>query len=370
VSLGLTVPIKGDAGDLDKTLKGASGSVLGFGGDVAGTVSKVLPMAAAATGAAIAIGEMTKAAASDRDEQAKLTQTIASATRSTADYTAEVDAAIAAGQDRAFTDSETRDALASLVTATGDVNAATYQLAQAQDIARLAGVDLATAADAIAKADQGQDTQLRKLIPGLEKGTTATDTLANASRMAAGQADLFAASSEGMGIKTKDAFAEMGEQIGSVFLPILDALLPAILPILKAFGQLITAILPVLVPLIKVLGAALAQVAGIIATVVGWLVKLIGWLTKAIDLVGQLLGKIPGLNRVAGIVGGIGGQAAVAAAGPSAYGASTRSGGSSAPTTVVFNTYTTGDSLATEAAIARAVRRVLRINAGRPSWST
>lgn len=370
MSLGLTVPIKGDAGDLDKTLKGASGSVMGFGGDVAGAVSKVLPMAAAATGAAVAIAEMTNAAADDRAEQAKLEQTIASATRSTADYTAEVDAAIAAGQERAFTDSETRDALASLVTATGDVDAATYQLAQAQDIARLAGVDLATAADAIAKADQGQDAQLRKLIPGLEKGTTATDTLANASRAAAGQADLFAASSEGMGIKAKDAFAEIGEQIGAVFLPILDALLPALLPILSAFSELISAILPILIPLINVLGVALTKVATVISTVVGWLVKLIGWLKQAIDLVGDLLGKIPGLDRVAGIVGSIGGNATVAATGPSAYGATTRSGGSSAPTTVVFNTYTTGDSLATEAAIARAVRRVLRINAGRPSWST
>ena len=369
MALGLTVPIKGDAGDLDKTLKGASGSVLGFGGDVAGMASKLVPVAAIATGAAVALGAMAKSAAEDEASTAKLDAAIAAATGSTTDYTDQVNAAIAAGQDRAFTDDQTRDALQSLVTATGDVTTATDLLSTAQDIARFAGVDLATAADAVAKAQAGQDTQLARMLPGLEKGATATDTLANAQALAAGQADAFASSTEGSMARTSDAMGELGETVGSALLPAIQAVLPAVIPMIKAFGTLVESILPLLIPLLQLLGKALGFVATTIATVVEWVAKLVGWLTTAIGKVGELLGKIPGLDKVAGIIGGIG-RGAEAAAGPSATATSTRSGGSSAPATIVFNTYTTGDSLATEAAIARAVRRVLRINGGRPSWST
>ena len=58
----------------------------------------------------------------------------------------------------------------SLVTATGDVTRRPSSSTGAQDIARFAGVDLATAADAVAKAEAGQDGALRKLMPGTREG--------------------------------------------------------------------------------------------------------------------------------------------------------------------------------------------------------
>jgi hypothetical protein len=298
MTVGLTVPIKGDTANLDAALDKSSGGVKGFGDVLGGLPIPALAVAGGVTAAAAAIVEMTKAASEDRDEQAKLELAIKNAGAATGDYNAVVDEAIAKGQDRAFSDSQTRDALTTLVTATGDVTAATGLLADAQDIARFANVDLATASDAVAKAQAGQDGALRKLVPGLAKGKTATDTIALASQRAAGQADLYADSAAGMGDRAKDAFGEIGEQVGSVFLPIMDEVVPALIPILKAFGQLVTALLPLLVPLVRALAAALGIVATVLSTVVGWLVKLVTWLARAIEKLGAFLDKINPLKGI------------------------------------------------------------------------
>ena len=297
-ALGLTVEIRGDPSKLDSALDQSKGKVQGFSAGIGGAALGVAAVAGAAGIAAVAIGDMTNAAAADAAEQAKLEQVITAAGAATANSTAQVEAAIAAGQERAFTDSETRAGLEALVTATGDVGAATELLTQAHDIARFAGVDLATAADAVAKATAGQDMQLRRLIPGLDKGATSADTIALATERAAGQADLFASSAEGMSAKGKDAFSELQETIGGAFLPVLEAVLPALLPILKALSELITAILPLLIPLIKVLATVLTTVAGVLTTLVTWLTRLVTWLGNAIGKVGEFLDTINPLSGI------------------------------------------------------------------------
>jgi hypothetical protein len=306
---------------------------------------------------------MTEAAAADRDEQAKLEQAIKAAGAATGDYAAEVEAAIAVGQDKAFSDSETRAALTSLVTATGDVTTATADLALAQDVARFAEVDLATAADAVAKAHAGQDGALRKLMPGLEAGATATDTLAAAQATAAGQADLYANSTEGLATRSKDSLGELSETIGSVFLPILDAILPALIPILQAFAQLVTALLPVLIPLVNLVAGALGKIVPVLVTLVGWLVKLITWVENAIGAIGRLLEK---LNPLSGIklpsLPSLG--AATSSAGAYGVGPAATSSAAAYAGAPVVNVYTTGDGIEAEQAVVRALRRVSRINGG------
>jgi phage-related protein len=370
--IGLVVEILGDASKLANTLDDTKGKAGGWASSISGSAVKVAAIAGVAGIAAGAIIEMTAAAAADRDEQAKLEQAIAAAGAATATSTAQVEAAIAAGQERAFTDSETRDALQSLVTATGDVGLATEELTKAQDIARLAGVDLAVAADAVAKAHAGQDGPLRKLIPGLEKGATATDTLANATAKAAGQADLYAESSEGMQKRAGDSLGELSETIGEVFLPILDAIIPALLPILKAFGELVKALLPALIPLVKLLAGALGIAANVLSTVVGWLVKLVSWVGDAIGAVGRFLDSLNPLSNIS-----LPSLPFLSASSSSAGGAGVgRSAGTRAAVPVAgatINVYTTGDGIETEQAIARALRRVARLNGGvipaAPGWA-
>src|SRR4029077_5790165 len=113
---------------------------------------------------------------------------------------------------------------------------------------------------------------------GIDKAGTSTQVLAEASRLAAGQADAFAKSSEGMKAKGADSFSELGETIGEVFLPVLDALLPIVVQMLQLFGQLVKAVLPLLVPILKGLAAELSIMGNMLAFVVGWVVKLVTWL--------------------------------------------------------------------------------------------
>ena len=150
----------------------------------------------------------------------------------------------------------------------------------------------------IAKAQAGNDGTLRKLVPGLEKGATATDTLAAAQKAAAGSADTFASSTEGTMKRAGDAFAEAGESLGSAFLPVLDAILPALVPLIQQLGKLIQAILPILIPLLKLLGQVLGAVAGVLTTVVGWIVDLVTWLGRAIDSVGKFLDSVNPLKGI------------------------------------------------------------------------
>jgi hypothetical protein len=296
--LGLTVEIRGDSKSLSKELDASAGDVKGFGVNVGSSALKLAAFAGAAGIAANVIADVTTAAAEDAAEQGRLEAAIRAAGAATGDYNAVVDEAIAKGQDKAFTDTQTRDALQSLVTSTGDLTSATTLLSTAQDIARFANVDLATAADAVAKANAGQDGALRKLMPGLAKGATATDTLAAATAAAAGQADTFANSTQGMQERGSDAFSELGETIGSVFLPMLDAILPSLIPVIKSFGTLITAILPVILPLLRLLGQALGIVANALSTVVGWLGSLIRWLSSAAGAVGRFLDAINPLKGI------------------------------------------------------------------------
>jgi hypothetical protein len=364
VSLALVVDIIGDTSKLAGSLKEGEGALGGIGSTALGTATKVAAVAGVVSIAAVAIGEMTMAAAADRDEQNKLAAAVRAAGAETSTSNAQIEEAIALGQDRAFTDSESRDALQSLVTATGDVTAATSLLSQSQDIARLAGVDLATAADAVAKAQAGQDGPLRKLIPGMQAGATAADTLADATRRAAGQADLYANSSEGMQKRAGDSLGELSETIGSVFLPILDAIIPALLPILKAFGTLVQSLLPLLIPLVKLVGAALKIVADVLVTVVGWLVKLVTWLGNAIGAVGDFLASInplknvslPSLPFLSSSPGGLAGGGVGRGVGAAPF-----SGSVGAPTIQIF---TTGDGIEAEQAVVRALRRTTRINGG------
>jgi hypothetical protein len=367
--IGLVVEIIGDASKLAGELDKVESKAGGLGGALGGSAMKIAAVAGVAGIAAGAIASMTEAAAADRDEQRKLEQAILAAGAATETSNAQVEEAITLGQARAFSDSETREAMQSLVTATGDVTAATELLGPAQDIARLAGVDLASAADAVAKAQQGQTGPLEKLIPGMTKGAGATAALAEATALAAGQADLYAASSEGMQARAGDSLGELAETIGSVFLPILDEIIPALLPILEAFGTLIKALLPVLTPAIKLLAGALGFVATYLTTVVGWLVKLVEWVGKAIDPVLKFLDainplkdfKMPSLPFLSG---------STSSAGPTA---TTRAGGTSsggfAPT---INVYTTADSIEGERMVVNALRRVTRLNGGvipaAPGW--
>jgi hypothetical protein len=353
--LALVISIVGDARKLQGALGDAGKDVETFGSKLdLGGIAKVAAFAGVAGVAASAIADMTTAAAEDQAEQDRLMQAIKGAGAATGDYNKVVDDAIAKGQDKAFTDTQTRDALVSLVTATHDVNSATQLLTASQDIARFANVDLATAADAVAKAHAGNAMQLTRLLPGLHKNKDATVVLAEATKLAAGQADIYANSAQGMQERGSDAFHELGETIGSAFLPMIQALLPALIPVIRSFGQLVTALLPVAIPLLTLVGRALGFVASMLAAAVNWLSRFVGWLEDAIGKLGRFLDNLNPLKNFHLPSLPFLSSAAATAAGPgvSGYAMGGSSAGWAAPT---INIYGAIDPEGT----ARAVARVL-----------
>jgi hypothetical protein len=331
----------------------ATGQVNGFGGALKGIpigqIALVGGAAVAAAGAFVALG---KAGADAVAEEKAYAAAIKAAGAATGDWVEQSDKAIAAGQALAFTDSESMAALQSLTTATSDMTKSTELLATAQDIARFAQVDLATASDAVAKAYAGNDTALAKLIPGLEKGADGYGTIANASKAAAGQAKIFAESGEGQMSMLTDSIGELVEEVAKALVPVFQELLPVIKPVIAILGTLIKTILPILIPFIKVLAKGLevvAKVLEIVAKALEWVIERIkDFLKPLADAVG-MIGKLPF----------IGGQSFSAAPAMQTAGVSARASGVS-PGNVNINVY--GDPAVIEARITKALRDYTRRN--------
>ena len=104
--IGLKIEIVGDTGKLDKTLDQTQAKVGGFGADIGGTALKVAGMATVAGAAALRSPIFTSAAAEDEAQQGRLESADQAAGAATGDYKAQVDAAISAGQDRAFSNDQ------------------------------------------------------------------------------------------------------------------------------------------------------------------------------------------------------------------------------------------------------------------------
>lgn len=289
------VRITGDAADLESAVGDATGAMGGLGKASSLLSPAMLGVAGVAVAAGAAIVKMTMAAAADRDEQARLEAAIKASGAATGDWSAEMQAAITAGQELAFTDSDVRAAMIPLVQTTGDVTSATALLSTAQDVARLAGVDLETAANAVAKASEGQGGALTRLVPALAGVEEGTDLVAEAQRLASGQADTFAASTEGQLAKSSNAFDELQETIGAVFLPVLDEIVPILIPILETLGELIQAVLPVLIPLVKAVAEHFKTFVSIIRMVIRFVGQLLDGIQNLLKPLQDLLGGLGGL---------------------------------------------------------------------------
>ena len=197
-----------------------------------------VPAAAALGGLALAIGDATKAAMEDQQEQAKLAITLQNVTGASAKQTAAIEDQISAmSRASGIADSDYRKSLEALVRGTKDVNIAMKDMNLVMDIAMALQTDSATVADALAKAYQGNYKGLKALSPEMAQmikdgaslneimdvlGGTFGGTVANNAETAAGKMAIF-----------KNSIAETKESIGAAFLPVLEAVLPK----MNAFAQ-------------------------------------------------------------------------------------------------------------------------------------
>ncbi len=125
-----------------------------------------IPAAAALGGLALALGDATKAAMEDQQEQAALALTLQNVTGAGAAQTAQIEDQISAmSRASGVADTEYRLALEALVRGTKDVDMAMRDMNLVMDISTATGTSSATVADALAKAYQGNFKALRSLSP-------------------------------------------------------------------------------------------------------------------------------------------------------------------------------------------------------------
>ena len=248
----------------------------------------------------------------------------------------------------------------SLVTATGDVTRPRGCSTAAQDIARFANVDLATAADAVAKAQAGQDGPLRKLIPGMEKGATATDTLAARHQESRRSGRHVRQNSAGdAGARVGDAFSELGETSALPSSRCSRQSSPSSFRSSSNLGCSSRNSSRCVIPLLKLMGKYLGVVAGVLGTVVGWLIKFVDWVSDAIGAIGRFLDSI---NPLKGITLPSLPFLSAAPSSSQAQGRGTRSAATRGAGSVVVNVQS-----ADPEEVVRALRRWSAANGGAPA---
>jgi phage-related protein len=157
-----------------------------------------------------------------------------------------------------------------LITVTHDSAKAHEDLATAQDLAAYKGVSVASAADAIAKASQGNTRALRDMgiatTDAQGKQLTATEAIDKLSKAVKGQADAFGNTATGEMARYHESLDQTKVAIGTALLPALQSVLNTLQP-LFAWLSNNTAIISKLAPIVAILAGA---ILGVTAAVKVW----------------------------------------------------------------------------------------------------
>ena len=184
--------------------------------------------ALAAAAFAVKIGkDAVEAAMADQKSQALLANSLRNTVGATDGAIAGVEKHITALQKQfSVVDDELRPAFGRLAAAFGSTTAAQEAMQIALDVSAFAGVDLATATEAIIKASQGQYRALNKLVPGIGAATIATKDFGKitdkVTKIVGGAAATRAGTLEGKMNGLKIAFGEAMETLGYALLPVLE----------------------------------------------------------------------------------------------------------------------------------------------------
>ena len=285
-----------------------------------------VPAAAALGGLAVALGDATKAAMEDQQEQAALALTLQNVTGAGAKQTAQIENQISAmSRASGIADTEYRKSLEALVRGTKDVDMAMRDMNLVMDISTALQMDSTTVADALAKAYQGNFKALRSLSPEMatmiKEGATLEQVMDVLGGTFGGAVAKNAETAAGKMAIFKNSIAETKEGIGAAFLPVLQNVLPFMQRFAdwaqnnpQAFTRIALTIGAIAAAVVA-LNIALATNPFILATaaVIGLAVafnKLVDAMS-AINSIGGLAARIlgglamPVIGNVANIIGGL-----------------------------------------------------------------
>lgn len=220
-----------DSKGLDRAQKEFK-SLQGIGAKTQYAIKKAaIPAAAAITGLAVALGDATRAAMEDQQEQAALALTLQNVTGAGAAQTAQVEKQISAmSRASGVADTEYRKALENLVRGTKDVGIAMKDMTLVMDISTATGMNSANVADALAKAYQGNFKALRTLSPEMstmiKEGATLDEVMNVLGGTFGGATAKSAETAAGKMKILTNSLGETKESIGAALLPVLEAVLP------------------------------------------------------------------------------------------------------------------------------------------------
>lgn len=220
--------IQGDAGGISRASRDAERSLARLHGRASSAFRGMTEVAGGfglAMGAAGVVGAVQQSVAAYQESEksgARMAAQLDTLSKNTEIYRKQIDDAIKAQSEfGAFDDEDLQDSFTKLLRSTGDVNEALRLNNLVMDIARGRGIDLATAADAVAKAAAGNTGALRRMGVQIEKGASAQEALAAAQDKYAGQAkkygDTNAAEADRAAIAWENAQEEFGEKAAQAF---------------------------------------------------------------------------------------------------------------------------------------------------------
>jgi hypothetical protein len=197
-----------------------------------------VPAAAALGGLALALGDATKAAMEDAQEQAALALTLNNVTGASKAQTAQVEDQISAmSRASGIADTEYRKSLEALVRGTKDVDMAMKDMNLVMDISTSLQMDSSTVADALAKAYQGNFKALRNLTPEMatmiKEGASLNEVMDVLGGTFGGATAASAETAAGKMKILSNSIGETKESIGAALLPVVEA----VLPILNKFAM-------------------------------------------------------------------------------------------------------------------------------------
>jgi hypothetical protein len=192
-----------------------------------------VPAAAALAGLAVVLGDATKAAMEDQQEQAALALTLQNVTGAGKAQTAQIEDQISAmSRASGIADTDYRKSLEALVRGTKDVDLAMKDMNLVMDISTALQMDSTTVADALAKAYQGNFKALRTLSPEMatmiKEGATLDEVMNVLGGTFGGAVAANAETAAGKMAILKNSISETKESIGAALLPVVEKTLPVL----------------------------------------------------------------------------------------------------------------------------------------------
>lgn len=229
-----------------KTLQNEGAKGVAAGISAAATIQVWNLAAGAIRGVADAVGDSVRGAIEEEASIRRLNLAISENDSAWDGNLDRVNDIIESRQKLGFADDEQRDSLSKLVSVTGDVNKALDLQRTAMDLARLRGMDLATAGDLLGKVYAGNTGILSRYGIQLAKGTSATAALAEIQRRSAGQADAYGETTAGAMEAAGIAVDNLKEDFGKLLLGPLTAaakflvsdVIPAIRGVADEIGEI------------------------------------------------------------------------------------------------------------------------------------